>query len=120
MKTAYEMRISDCSSDVCSAELAVQSGCQRTHGTRRRPAARRSRALHPAAGTRLPDGYLRDGAGRRPPARRLFRLSRPAEPADPARTSVGWGKSVSLRVDIGGRRKIQKTTNTKERDVNNY
>src|SRR3546814_16070680 len=72
-KTAYEMRISDWSSDVCSSDL---SNCGEEH-----------------------DDVLWAAGG----------LS-PARQADHAsdRKSVVSGKSVSVRVDLGGRRIIKK------------
>src|SRR3546814_7284025 len=86
-KTAYEMRISDWSSDVCSSDLRRQ----------RRPypaAARRRRLRHPVRGDG--DVHPRLGGAARP---RLLA---------PDRKSVVWGKSVSVRVDLGGRRIIKK------------
>src|SRR3546814_16138695 len=78
-KTAYEMRISDWSSDVCSSDLVSPASA---------PPARRS-----AGGQR---SAARD---RRPPA---------AQPRDDGdRKSVGQGQSVSVRVGPGGRRIIQ-------------
>src|SRR3546814_21155280 len=71
-KTAYEMRISDWSSDVCSSDLPT----------------RRDQPSRPARGR----------AGRPAPT--------PRRAAD--RKSVVEGKSVSVRVDLGGRRIIKK------------
>src|SRR3546814_19292913 len=79
------MRISDWSSDVCSSDLDRRGAWP----LRRRDPA----ALHAAQ---------RDGRPRRGRRRRL--------PADPQpgrdRKSVVWGKSVSVRVALGGRRSI--------------
>src|SRR3546814_15900963 len=76
-KTAYEMRISDWSSDVCSSDLSCT----------------RSATSTPAR------------SGRRPAARRSsFRRWRRARTD---RKSVVSGKSVSVRVDLGGRRIIK-------------
>src|SRR3546814_16398491 len=87
-KTAYEMRISDWSSDVCSSDL----GHQRHPGRR----SRRTQARHGGRRPRpLPDRRYR---ARR---RRIPRIA-----AD--RKSVVEGKSVSVRVDLGGRRIIKK------------
>src|SRR3546814_21121706 len=100
-KTAYEMRISDWSSDVCSSDLL----CRRWTGGLARPGAvvgglrigrpTAQRAGHPQSRT----------AGRGVVCSR--RPGRSAEPA-PDRKSVVEGKSVSLRVDRGGRRIIKK------------
>src|SRR3546814_10320330 len=88
-KTAYEMRISDWSSDVCSSDLSVP--CRRAWpGTWRGP---------PRPSARRPSRRSR-GA---PPRRRSRRRAAPRD-----RTSVVLGKSVSVRVDLGGLRLIQK------------
>src|SRR3546814_4863663 len=91
-KTAYEMRISDWSSDVCSSDLDLSSGAvpphRRGHGCR-----------HPA---------LARSAARR----RERRRTRHAQQGD--RKSVVSGKSVSVRVDTGGRRIIKKKKTTEE------
>src|SRR3546814_13602130 len=95
-KTAYEMRISDWSSDVCSSDLHVR--CHSRHPDRRgrhRPRDRRCDARRP----RRPEGALRMGPPDRRPRRRA---------AD--RKSVVSGKSVSVRVDLGGRRILKKKT----------
>src|SRR3546814_20418163 len=93
-KTAYEVRISDWSSDVCSSDL-VQPGDRRAG---QGPSGARDRC----AG--------RDHGPRR--RRRRYPLS-PAQPAQGSggvgdRKSVVSGKSVSVRVDLGGRRILQK------------
>src|SRR3546814_14407132 len=112
-KTAYEMRISDWSSDVCSFRSAFGEGL------RCDIPARDDRLCGPAA----------DGAGEREPVRRRpWRAQRrAAQPAqrlprpglgDPCRhgrdrESVVSGKSVSVRVDLGGRRIITKKKSNK-------
>src|SRR3546814_15738964 len=83
------MRISDWSSDVCSSDLR----------TRCATAALRSlRCLRTAARSPCRD----KGIARR------YRLPI-SQPPQSDRTSVGSGKSVSVRVDLGGRRIIKKT-----------
>src|SRR3546814_11258103 len=77
-KTAYEMRISDWSSDVCSSDLAWRAvrsrPCRR--GTRRHPPARlppRPREDRLAEGTELrraTGGADQSGSGQKPRARR--------------------------------------------------
>src|SRR3546814_5146220 len=93
-KTAYEMRISDWSSDVCSSDLrgsgavamgAVVAAAAGVRGARRDLA----RAVRSFA-----------AAGDAGPA--------PARPARGDRKSVAQGKRVSVRVDLGGRRSIKK------------
>src|SRR3546814_12365773 len=91
-KTAYEMRISDWSSDVCSSDLPPHPGFHR-----RGPCRGRS-------------GWTRPP----PPS---SRCSLPARYCRTDRKSVVLGKSVSVRVDLGGRRIIQKKKKTL---VNNY
>src|SRR3546814_8736807 len=93
-KTSYEMRISDWSSDVCSSDL----------GQLRAPEP----AVVPAGGE--PPGrwigQLRDEL----PGRRVEGIRRAAVDPDGDRRevrdrkSVASGKSVSVRVDLGGRR----------------
>src|SRR3546814_16018879 len=91
-KTAYEMRISDWSSDVCASDLAAQR--RATGRGRARPSSRSGRR---AAAIAAPAAGSRPG---RPGARR--------SPTD--RKSVVSGKSVSVRVDLGGRRILNKQT----------
>src|SRR3546814_13360267 len=83
-KTAYEMRISDWSSDVCSSDPA--DGARRGVGVR----ALRRRPLLPVP------RRVRGGRG---PVLAVGQADR---------KSVVSGKSVSVRVDLGGRRIIQK------------
>src|SRR3546814_14051996 len=99
-KTAYEMRISDWSSDVCSSDLVVRRR-DRPPGRRRHQADADRTAVRP------------DQTGREPPQ---------AGPGDEPghtgaagqadRKSVVEGKSVSVRVDLGGRRILKKTNST--------
>src|SRR3546814_17435327 len=84
------MRISDWSSDVCSSDLCADVGDQ--DARRGAPRARRDR--RPCA------GQLSRADGPQP--RRLVQ----------DRKSVVEGKSVSVRVDLGGRRIIKKKTKT--------
>src|SRR3546814_12589408 len=114
-KTAYEMRISDWSSDVCSSDLS--------HSLRPRQWA--VRALpSPAWSARIPLGRRTVvGHGSSAMARRA-RKADPGRGARPRgdrphhagqyrmRQSVAWGKRVSVRVAHGGRRIIKQQTNT--------
>src|SRR3546814_12382900 len=111
-KTAYEMRISDWSSDVCSSDLQRDRhrecpAADRRAGPRHRGAVLRGTGLgRPALAGQL---RLHRGAPERlGPARR--------EAAGEDRKSVVEGKSVSVRVDLGGRR-IIKTKNTVTRSI---
>src|SRR3546814_12885971 len=94
-KTAYEMRISDWSADVCSSDLVP--GIGRGPGFPRQGSGGRGGDL------------LRD----RVRCPRLGRLSRAFHRRDRDRLwrdrkRVVSGKSVSVRVDLGGRRIIKK------------
>src|SRR3546814_20719422 len=86
-KTAYEMRISDWSSDVCSSDLGLRPA---------RPADRGGRRGRAGAAD------ARDG-------RCLGQFALGGD-----RKSVELGKSVSVRVDLGGRRIIKKTKYRKQ------
>src|SRR3546814_4175067 len=80
LKTAYEVRISDWSSDVCSSDLHARD-------------------------ERLQHQLLR--LARRQPARLEVIEGHCVELADRDRKSVVYGKSVSVRVDRCGRRIIK-------------
>src|SRR3546814_12049264 len=105
-KTAYEMRISDWSSDVCSSDLppprrgrpmGVWGGSRRTamRQTSKRRASREDGGAKPPA----PRASLYEDVTRRI----IAELE-----AGRDRKSVVSGKSVSVRVDLGGRRIIKK------------
>src|SRR3546814_11910487 len=95
-KTAYEMRISDWSSDVCSSDLA--DGCRDFSLRDVPPVAQSPPYRHGHARTRRQRGDPRRRA--EPPDRRRAGLR--------DRKSVVEGKSVPVRVDLGGRRIIKK------------
>src|SRR3546814_20514939 len=97
--TAYDMRISDWSSDVCSSDLRARAaaGSQAPHRLR----AGKRAALRRALRARV----LRTG---RPPARSARRADAAPRARIPDRKRVVKGKSVSVRVDLGGRRIIKK------------
>src|SRR3546814_11267537 len=90
------MRISDWSADVCSSDLAGRGGrgYDGRAGRARGPAPRRHHAPR--------DGRRRQEAAVLPARRRRVQ----------DRKSVVSGKSVSVRVDLGGRRIIKKTKST--------
>src|SRR3546814_17929668 len=131
------MRISDWSSDVCSSDLSAKAG---GHIRRGQEAACRSHGGRPASclsartgiGGRRKSGTVRVSVARHfrilrasgAPARGPYPVLAP-EPVDGAamkpfsswrrqpsvdRQSVVKGKSVSVRVDLGGRRMLKKTT----------
>src|SRR3546814_18165715 len=88
-QTAYEMRISDWSSDVCSSDLEIPDhGCARSR-------------QWPDEGLLRSVGDSQSHADRRPSAQ--HRHCRHLRATDKDRTSVVQGKSVSERVDLGGR-----------------
>src|SRR3546814_16532464 len=108
-KTAYDMRISDWSSDVCSSDLDEaagdhrrQRGQDRRHRMKARDQRRRGEG-HQAIGDE-------EGRGRQ------------------ERKSVAEGKRVSVSVDLGGSRNFKKkkrahlyiTNNTNQYHINKY
>src|SRR3546814_16743221 len=112
-KTAYEMRISDCSSDVCSSDLVVQPAGA---GVSRRSSA--------AAGTRRAAALDRARRGRRRDWRRTLatvgavRIRQRTAPAtrDDRKSGVE-GQRVTVRAVAGGSRSIN---NTKSPHQNRY
>src|SRR3546814_19747312 len=103
-KTAYEMRISDWSSDVCSSDLSSPAVSDLVAGRvdimidsvtsqRQNILAKRVRALGVTSLDRHPQ---------------LPEVPTIAEAAGRDRKSVVWGKSVSVRVNLGGRRTFNK------------
>src|SRR3546814_18939033 len=108
-KTAYEMRISDWSSDVCSSDLVeADAGEDRLAVA----AGADQRAERRGADVDHRGGF---GAGQdRAQRQRQFDPPQPRarRQADrgrgPDRKSGGSGKSVAVRVDLGGRRVIKK------------
>src|SRR3546814_6718137 len=116
-KTAYEMRISDWSSDVCSSDL--QDGARAIHGLGIGEHPRIEHddvpiVLHTHAGmAELGDPHAVESRESAPswqtetaPARAAVRRHR--RPQD--RKSDGEGQSVSVRVELGGRRIIKNKT----------
>src|SRR3546814_11607792 len=107
-KTAYEMRISDWSSDVCSSDLErrnLRLACRSLFGD-----AAAEQGSDGAGGQRAPGkGRKERGrfiAGRHDFVRRPGRARRRDDPPvshspRPARKSVVQGKSVSVRVEHG-------------------
>src|SRR3546814_18735963 len=104
-KTAYEMRISDWSSDVCSSDLV-----RRWPGAPGQPVA----AAGDAGGAGRPVGGGQHGLWR--PRQTLCAGDLRRAFLRGARKSVVSGKSVSVRVYLGGRRilKQKRTISTKQ------
>src|SRR3546814_14335083 len=112
-KTAYEMRISDWSSDVCSSDLRQAAADRRRANGDGHRCARREGLCHRHAGA------LEAAPGTGQPARGGRRLPGDQAYAGPRgvrrtrtrrkdRKSVESGKSVRVRVDIGARSISQK------------
>src|SRR3546814_16978802 len=107
-KTAYEMRISDWSSDVCSSDLSISL---------ERPSCHRRMAWPlPCAGPRRLSGLFGPRRSAWRPYRRLpdhlwdRHQGSPARFQTRDRKSGVEGKSVLVRVELGGRRIIKKKT----------
>src|SRR3546814_19346650 len=129
-KTAYEMRISDWSSDVCSSDLAEQQDAHGSADTRQLLASDPVDHAHPAERGLHFDEVIavlarhaddcgivaeRMCAQRGQRCRRgLWRHHR--HQLD--RKSVVSGKSVSVRVELGGRRIIKKNKKNKNTIAN--
>src|SRR3546814_16484028 len=104
-KTAYDMRISDWSSDVCSSDLRQRR--------RRRPSVQRDQKRDDyRAGGRQDRGARPAGVHGAQRRQRHGGLRNGRRPVGEARQSVGSGKSVSVRVDLGGWRMIKKKKTT--------
>src|SRR3546814_13815518 len=103
-KTAYEMRISDWSSDVCSSDLRTRSGAQGSH-VDHRPTGQPDDAVPRRCRSHLGSRRYPQTS---PQLAHWLGIWSNALPTD--RKSVVKGKSVSVRVDLGGRRSIKKTT----------
>src|SRR3546814_10939756 len=120
-KTAYEMRSSDWSSDVCSSDLPPSARRACWNSTTAAPDMRASWWVEvrlcagwPKNGTYTMSPRLGSWSGAyhsRPPRLRCFtapRTSRLGNLAAADRKSVVWGKSVAVRVDTGSRRVLKK------------
>src|SRR3546814_12857262 len=112
-KTAYEMRISDWSSDVCSSDLGAQGGNSAaqvqgvpTSGWRQPLPAHSTQRLQ-ALVVSLPTGRRRAGVLHRG-VPKSHAGGGPCRTRSGDRKSVVEGKRVSVRVDLGGRRIIKK------------
>src|SRR3546814_17156623 len=122
-KTAYEMRISDWSSDVCSSDLrgrhAVPASRPRLRcgdGCAPWPRAVPTPRQLPRPASRRRPRWWRDSRSRRGRGGRLCpqRNDRARGRRRPDRKSVEWGKSGAVRVDLGGGRIIKKKKKIKK------
>src|SRR3546814_11971023 len=109
-KTAYEMRISDWSSDVCSSDLEESRKCDRNGDADQMPGSHSCvfRAGVPLVAAQARLQWMRYRANAENVIRvTVSRCNRHSLcPGD--RQSVVWGKRVSVRVIIGGGRLIKK------------
>src|SRR3546814_8534209 len=94
-KTAYEMRIRDWGSDVCSSDLRKRVG---SHPRSRSLLARQREES--AASAHLRHRVADERRAARLPA--PPRGGRQARPPQAGRKSGVWGRRVSVRVDLGG------------------
>src|SRR3546814_13528720 len=111
------MRISDWSSDVCSSDL-IPMAAARAAQLQRRPGGRAAVFRHRQAVAGQARGRAVGGGDATFVAEELpYRAAGVDQgtgtggavlPAGLDRKRVGWGKSVSVRVDVGGRGRITK------------
>src|SRR3546814_15906295 len=116
-KTAYELRISDWSSDVCSSDLGHFLAVAVLGVIGDRIIMIVIGVVQPAIGQVDVVGRVRQEFQPRIFARQVDEGVGIAA-RRPDRKSVVWGKSVSVCVDLGGRRLIKKKTDTKM--INHY
>src|SRR3546814_20520068 len=120
-KTAYELRISDWSSDVCSSDLAFDQQIiapGESRGIAAVGEAGRSRQVAAEGVEQAEGGVRRRLAGIEGEALALGEVDgmnarfrcRSQRAGHGDRKRVVWGKSVSVRVDLGVRRHIEKKT----------
>src|SRR3546814_18984615 len=102
-KTAYEMLISDWSSDVCSSDLVCVGG------QARRPAMVSVRVRNSSPITHQRPVSICSCSTWQP--RRMRYSARKVD-----RKGGGEGKSVSVRVDLGGRRRIKTKHDTRSHE----
>src|SRR3546814_20468713 len=117
-KTAYEMRMSDWSSDVSSSDLFPENPAGRGEKTSACCSdgalpylMSRQRMNRPGACRQRQCTGKGDACLGRLPARAARAVPCPAGTSRD-RKSVGSGKMVTVRVDLGGRRILKKTTKT--------
>src|SRR3546814_13350489 len=111
------MRISDWSSDVCSSDLRLQPDARPDRAAEGRPApgaggARRAPGERAGGARRGRAGEPHEGRIRRHPLARAAHAAHPDPGLGLERKSAVWGTSVSVRVDLGGRRIIKKKKET--------
>src|SRR3546814_1589861 len=106
-KTAYELRISDWSSDVCSSDLTRKRSLQWGSGANSRSAFCAEKSVTIMCWT----ARTFDSSSTCPP-RMPWRCRHSKQGGEPTRSEERRvGKELSVRVDIGGRSIIKKTNN---------
>src|SRR3546814_15828771 len=115
------MRISDWSSDVCASDLASSLATALPEASTRQACRARASIASVCSFTRsswrLPMFQARPALKcHSRPSKLPIRLSccHTSQSGVRERKSVGWGKSVSVRVDLGGRRIVKKKKNKKK------
>src|SRR3546814_15555001 len=106
-KTAYEMRISDWSSDVCSSDLHLYHLLAEVDLVVLHRLTLEGPEIAEVRRNQVPAPGNADVAGCR------ASIVQGVDTVVQDRKSVVYGKSVSVRVDLGGRRIIKKKNNTK-------
>src|SRR3546814_19103563 len=115
-KTAYEMLISDWSSDVCSSDLETGD----RGWTSPRPATSPPARHRANPGTPAPDVDAALGDRASAVAHRCPESGTTGPPSGTDSKSVWEGKSVSAREDLCGRRFIKKNTTPKTKQHNTH
>src|SRR3546814_12366160 len=106
------MRISDWSSDVCSSDLTIFVARTDRMGIARQIADLRDALVQAWPVTIFPEGTTSGADELLAFKASLLAALEPPPPGVIDRKSVVSGKSVSVRVDLGGRRIIKKKTKT--------
>src|SRR3546814_18480005 len=112
------MRMSDWSSDVCSSDLGPPRRFEPPACGRVTNAAKAAVVSGPAAGLWRVFHCPPLATGSRKSAQPLCLVPLPLKRSDPDRKSGREGKSVYVRVDLGGRRLLKKTTNNHRTNTN--
>src|SRR3546814_14058397 len=113
-KTAYEMRISDWSSDVCSSDLRIAGWDAQPLSLALDADGVHAGPINDIAGVFADPQVAARGMSFRPDGDEIDGLASPividggSMEATADRKSVGEGKSEEVRVDLGGRRSMKK------------
>src|SRR3546814_20084317 len=112
-KTAYEVRISDWSSDVCSSDLLekdeeVEQVARQKCAVQPQQLKLEERVEMPAAPVEPGQDCVAKHCKRQQRREQQHHRGQPVQPQYELGRAVGSGKRVSVRVDLGGRRHIKK------------